>query len=281
MHVLPSESTVNAHESGLMLSEAVYQSNFVKKHFDFYKWQQMYVSKFIPHNVLIAAWGDFSKGDLHVDICSSLPEIHNQQFAYGCDEVKPLMSTLFKKWENNDDKWFFHEEFKLWELGLDLSPANKIMTELLAMRTILVYGFRDKRSNVDVLYAFLNSHLMYETQTSVLSTIMPHLDAALRRVDCLSHNKKTATDVAPVLSLISEREAAVLKLVVEGKTNDAIAESLFISVNTVKNHLKNIYKKMGVSSRTQAAASYLQVSGAKGNVVIKADNIHHLTNNLN
>ena len=105
MLVLTTESTVNAPESGLnTLSETIYQSNFVRKHFDFYQWQQQYVNKFIPHNVLIAAWGDVTAGTLQFDICSSIPEIHNQHLISGCDEVNPLMSALFKKWENNDDK---------------------------------------------------------------------------------------------------------------------------------------------------------------------------------
>ena len=258
MLVLTTESTGNAPESGLnILSETIYQSNFVRKHFDFYQWQQQYVSKFIPHNVLIAAWGDFDKGNLQFDICSSIPEIHAQQLETGCDEVKPLMSNLFKQWEHNYDKWFFLEEFSLCELGINFSSEDKIMSELLSMRTVLVYGFRDKRSNTNVLYAFLNSQLMYETQTSALSAIMPHLDAALRRVDCLPENNESKVELAPILKMISEREAAVLKLLVEGKTNSVIAEQLFISVNTVKNHLKNIYKKMGVSSRSQAVAKYL------------------------
>ena len=268
---------VNAPESGLdALSDTIYQSNFVRKHFDFYQWQQNYVNKFIPHNVLIAAWGDFSTSSLQFDICSSIPEIHEQQLFNGCDEVNPLMSALYKKWENNNDKWFFHDEFKLWELGLDFSPEDKIMTELLAMRTVLVYGFRDKRTNTNVLYAFLNSHLMYETQTSSLSSIMPHLDAALRRVDCLPENKESQADIAPVLSVISERETAVLNLVVQGKTNLVIAEKLYISVNTVKNHLKNIFKKMGVSCRTQAVAKYLETSKTQ-QTSQQTNNVHTLS----
>ena len=275
MLVLTTETGINAPESGLnVLSETIYQSNFVQKHFDFYQWQQQYVNKFIPHNVLIAAWGDFDKGDLQFDICSSIPEIHSEQLAVGCETVKPMMSALFSQWEHNYDKWFFQEEFTLSELGIEDSPTDKIMGELSAMRTVLVYGFRDKRSNTNVLYAFLNSHLMYETQTSALSAIMPHLDAALRRVDCLPENKEVKVDIAPILSIISERESAVLNLVIQGNTNPAIAELLYISVNTVKNHLKNIYKKMGVSSRAQAVAKYLESSNKSEAV---KSNIHRLS----
>lgn len=53
---------------------------------------------------------------------------------------------------------------------------------------------------------------------------------------------------------ISRREEEVLACVGEGKTNQEISRVLAISPNTVKNHLKNIFRKLGVSSRTQAAA---------------------------
>ncbi len=50
---------------------------------------------------------------------------------------------------------------------------------------------------------------------------------------------------------ISDREEEVIKLVIEGKSNKEIEEELYISFNTVKNHIYNIYKKIGVKSRTQ------------------------------
>jgi len=51
---------------------------------------------------------------------------------------------------------------------------------------------------------------------------------------------------------LSTRERAVLQLVTEGKDNYSIAGSLNISVNTVEKHLKNVYRKLGVTSRTEA-----------------------------
>jgi LuxR family maltose regulon positive regulatory protein len=53
---------------------------------------------------------------------------------------------------------------------------------------------------------------------------------------------------------LSERELEVLSLIAEGLTNREIAERLFLSLNTVKVHTRNIYGKLGVNSRTQAAA---------------------------
>lgn len=50
---------------------------------------------------------------------------------------------------------------------------------------------------------------------------------------------------------ISARELEIVGLLIEGKTNLEIAQLLYISANTVKTHIKNIYAKLGVSNRVQ------------------------------
>ena len=50
---------------------------------------------------------------------------------------------------------------------------------------------------------------------------------------------------------LSEREIEVIELLAKGMTNEIISGRLFISVNTVKTHIKSIYKKLGISNRLQ------------------------------
>jgi len=59
---------------------------------------------------------------------------------------------------------------------------------------------------------------------------------------------------------LTARELEVLRLVVDGKTNDQIGVSLGISVKTVENHLHAIFRKMGVISRVEAAVMAVRES---------------------
>ena len=66
---------------------------------------------------------------------------------------------------------------------------------------------------------------------------------------------QTTLDPSSVLvEPLSERELEVLQLIAEGLTNREIASRLFLALNTVKAHTRNIYGKLGVRSRTQAVA---------------------------
>lgn len=68
-------------------------------------------------------------------------------------------------------------------------------------------------------------------------------------------NRLAARVGRPDLTL---KEIEVLKFVVKGKSNKEIAHELHVTDDTVKGHLKNVFAKLGVSDRTQAAISALQ-----------------------
>lgn len=78
------------------------------------------------------------------------------------------------------------------------------------------------------------------------------------------NHAKQQTDLHPKLSFVqinknilhplSEREFEVLQQIYEGKTNQQMAECLFVSVNTIKTHIASIFTKLSVSSRTAAIA---------------------------
>lgn len=53
---------------------------------------------------------------------------------------------------------------------------------------------------------------------------------------------------------LTQKEFETLAGLCEGKTNQQLADSLFVSVNTVKTHIKNIYEKMNTSTRTETVS---------------------------
>jgi LuxR family maltose regulon positive regulatory protein len=65
----------------------------------------------------------------------------------------------------------------------------------------------------------------------------------------------TPTSEAPAQALVEPlRELEVLALLAEGLTNQETAERLFISVNTVKTHVRHVYDKLNVRNRAEAVA---------------------------
>lgn len=65
--------------------------------------------------------------------------------------------------------------------------------------------------------------------------------------------KPSAVDQSSLIEPLTEREIDVLKLIAQGLSNPEIAEKLFLSVGTIKTHVKHIYGKLGVDDRVKAA----------------------------
>jgi NarL family two-component system response regulator LiaR len=83
-------------------------------------------------------------------------------------------------------------------------------------------------------------------------------EAALTRSMASRLAQSVANQPTQALVELTERELDILKLIARGASNNQIAAELFIAVNTVKYHLKNILAKLELENRTQAAAYALQ-----------------------
>ncbi len=101
------------------------------------------------------------------------------------------------------------------------------------------YVLKDSNSEVlkDAVYA------VYSGEKYIQSDLISVLNEGLSSIN----------DDRSKLKLLTKREEEVLKLIAEGLFNKEIAAKLEISERTVKNHVSNIFKKIDVSDRTQAA----------------------------
>ena len=84
-----------------------------------------------------------------------------------------------------------------------------------------------------------------------------YLDPQIARL-VLDNLKPPTPELNQNIALLSERELEVLKLIVEGKSNNEIAEDLYLSANTIKTHVRGIMNKLAVDDRVQAAVVALR-----------------------
>lgn len=101
-----------------------------------------------------------------------------------------------------------------------------------------------------------NEKTLYATIEIALAN---HAAQANRHVPELALDKLNKHLLAP----LTEREFEVIRLMYAGKTNQQIADELYIAMNTLKKHINNAYFKLDVSSRTTAVAQLreLMVNG--------------------
>jgi DNA-binding CsgD family transcriptional regulator len=62
---------------------------------------------------------------------------------------------------------------------------------------------------------------------------------------------------------LSERELEVARLIMDRKTNPQIAAALFLSQKTVESHIRNMFRKLAVSSRVELARAVERSEGAR------------------
>jgi len=127
-----------------------------------------------------------------------------------------------------------------------------------------------------VFFAISRRHRDFsEDERALLTNLRPHFIQAYRNAAVRSELARLRADAkraaeselargeAAVFALmarlqLSRREAQVLLEVSQGKTNQDIAESLGISVSTVKTRLESVFRRLGVESRTAAALCALK-----------------------
>ncbi len=93
------------------------------------------------------------------------------------------------------------------------------------------------------------------SETAVRGIMPSYCEKLLAVFATEGHPVETETSPAPAQSLVdplTKREMEILSLIATGLKNKEIAATLFVSVNTVHYHTKNLYSKLGVNSRTQA-----------------------------
>lgn len=238
------------------LIEVIQRSYTIESHLDFFNWQQEYVMPIFQHDILIAVWGDFEKGDLNYDVCSKENGIRTENLLNSPKNINGFVNNLYKNWLSNEKRWYRIDDF--FSIIDEADLPEFFNNELKYISSIVVYGVNDIRGNNNCIYLFLDKRSEFPVPNLLLGMLMPHLDAALRRIESFEKRYPSGASEEEYFSQgLTEREHEILHWVKMGKTNTEISQILEISLNTVKNHLKRIFAKLDVSTRAHAVATYV------------------------
>lgn len=240
---------------------SVIQNSYsIENHLEYFNWLQNGVNEFLPHDVLVACWGDFErkslKSKLSYDVASSLNDINTQAILDSYHAYDQCMLYLYQRWLDNNRCWYVLNSVDYHQLQTDFSVNFSSKHDEL--NSLMVFGVSDVRGGNVCLYVFLNKEKTFNVPDAVMGLIMPHIDSVLRKIQHLKQIKvHSESAVMSDDSGLSVRELEIIHWIKTGKTNQEIASILDISQNTVKSHLKRVFQKMNVTRRAQAVAILL------------------------
>ncbi len=143
--------------------------------------------------------------------------------------------------------------------GISGIGAIRILQESTPeMKILVLSSYNDEKYIRDAMRAGADGYVLKSVSTSEL----------VRIIRCFCQGQSIVSPYLVNLTLdlkekeepesttgveLTEREREILKCITDGKSNKEISDSLFVSVETVKSHVKNLYKKLNVKNRVEAA----------------------------
>lgn len=245
--------------------QVVQKSFEIRSHRELFNWLQEEIQHFVPHNIVISAWGDFSLDIICYDIVSPIPGLRTENFSEAA--ILPFLTTLFDRWNHEDHLPYTVNADAGFSLPED--TAEQVKTAMQSMRSAIVHGIKDQRGRHDCLYVLFGPEALgTDKAREALRVLLPFIDTAFRQIahlpdqylptptTALSELKtpEAQADTGNGDNKLSPRELDIMEWVRAGKTNQEIGMILDISAFTVKNHLQRIFKKLDVMNRAQAVS---------------------------
>ena len=127
------------------------------------------------------------------------------------------------------------------------------------VKVIMLTIYEDDQSVTEALQAGAKGYILKKVDREELIQVIRHVMEDRAFLDptvaatVLNHFKRNEMPIkGEKKAQLTQRELEVLKWMAAGYTDHKIAESLYISEHTVRSHIKTLYRKMGVSSKSQA-----------------------------
>jgi len=129
--------------------------------------------------------------------------------------------------------------------GIDL--ASKL-SSIVPAHVLYISSYTDTAT---LARAKITQPLGYIAKPFEEKDIYVGVEIALNNIQRMTTANSTTSGPQLDLSVLTDRELEIVDCILRGLTNKQIATDVFLSVNTIKTHLKNIYEKLDVHTRTE------------------------------
>jgi len=221
----------------------------------FFLWTQGEMQGLLPHEILLFGMTRSNGSRIAFQKFASTRYFRDNHFAELCRPGDGLMDKLMAHWHRTGSPYMLGRAAGGEARG---DPTWLEIAERNELRNVVAHGLRSGDGRVSSFFCFSRVDAEFGPRLAFLMRLLtPHLHETLARV--LMEEGNGTVSVVRAECRVTVRETEILRCIRDGKTNREIAEHLGLSHFTVKNHIKKITKKMGVSNRSHAVARAFSV----------------------
>lgn len=254
------------HEVKALLIETLDACLNIRKTEHMFSLLQGTVQYLIPHEVMIYGYKTELYQSYQYESYISTRYVKQAQINNAIEPDIGLIPRAVYAWECHEKPVFLQAGARAQDHESYLVPFA-VETEDIAnteLKNLLLHGVSTMQINPIAFFCFSrvppcrHRHTLDPMHAYYLTLLAPHLHMAMQRIlleqiaQANANKKISEIKLQKNRRVITSREQQVLALLHAGKTNHEIAELMTISRLTVKNHVHNIIKKLGVDNRAQA-----------------------------
>jgi len=138
-----------------------------------------------------------------------------------------------------------------------IEACREIKSRHPDVRILMITSYSDEEAMLNAIVAGADGYLLKNVSRAELLKTLRRVAAGQSALDATTNQQVIARMKSIAASAdndLTEREREVLALVARGYTNKQIAEALYVSEKTARNHVSHILEKLGLSRRSEAAA---------------------------
>lgn len=244
-----------SEEQRIVFMEVIEESLRVTYKTHLFNWLQHGMQYLIGHDVFVYGVRSLESEHFDFEYLTTSLQFTDTHFQKVIDKESGVIHQAFNQWQVNNKPVFVTSDLPSKEhASFDVLNIHQAHMQASELGQGIVHGFGDMRTRIStiVMLGRMNAPI-HEVTAYLLELLMPHLHCALVKVHANRTVLQSNTNQDCVIKAVTKREIEVLQWLHMGKTNWEISTILNISPTTVKNHVQNIIRKLGVENRGQAA----------------------------